>query len=66
MYTIQYIYSTSVHFQIDVQVVATTIGSDLTPQIEQVILNHYSHNLHYGYETTINYNLKLNYAALVM
>ena len=46
--------------------VATTIGPDLTPQIEQVILNHYSHDLHYGYETTINYNLKLNYSALVM
>ena len=41
----------------DVQVIADTIGLDLTLQIKQIIQNHYLHDLHYYYETTINYNL---------
>ena len=33
--------------------VATTIGPDLTLQIDQIMQNHYSCDLHDYYETTI-------------
>ena len=46
--------------------VATTICPDLTILIEEIILNHYSHDLHRYYETTINYNLQPNYTTFVL
>ena len=50
----------------NVQVVATTIGPDLTFQIEHIILTHYKHDLQHYYGTTKNYNLQTNYTILVL
>ena len=50
----------------DVQVVATTIGHDLTLWIEQIVLNPYLYNLNHYYEIEINYNLQPNYTILVL
>ena len=44
----------------------TTIGPDLTLQIDKIVLNHYSYNLHHYYETRINYNLQPNYTISVL
>ena len=46
--------------------VDTTISAVLTLQNEQIILNHYSHDLHQYYETIIYYNLQPNYTTLVL
>ena len=50
----------------DVQVVATTTGTDLTLWIEQIVQNHFSHDLHYYYETTIKFILQPNNTSLVL
>ena len=46
--------------------VSTTISHSLTLQIGQIILNHYSHELHHYYETTINYTLQPVYPTFVL
>ena len=48
------------------RLVSTTIGPDYTPQIKQIVLNHYSHNLHYYYRTAITYSFQPNYTILVL
>ena len=50
----------------DLQVVAFIFWPELTLQIDQIILNHYSHNLHHYYKITINYNLQSNYTKWVL
>ena len=49
-----------------VKVVSSNIGSDLILLIEQIIQNHYSHNLNHYYEATIYYYLQPNYTTLVL
>ena len=50
----------------NVQVVATTIGPDLTLWIGQIIQGYYSHDLYHYYETMINCYLQPNYINLVL
>ena len=49
-----------------VQVVATTTGPNLTLQIDQIVQNYYSCELHHHYKRTINYNLQPCYTILVL
>ena len=50
----------------DLQVVSATIGPDFTLWIEQIVQNHYSHDLQHNYETTFNHNLQPNYTTIVL
>ena len=50
----------------DLKVVSTTIGPDLTLWFAQIIQNHYLHDLHPYYKTTISYNLQPNYITFVL
>ena len=49
----------------DIQLLSSNIGPDLTLQIAQIIVNHYSPDMHHSYKTTINYHLQFYYTTLV-
>ena len=66
IYTIQYLQSISIHFQMDVQFVITTIGPDLTLWIVCITQNHYSHDLHHFYYIITNWYLQSNCTILVL
>ena len=50
----------------DLQVVATTIVTDFTLWIEQVVQNHCLYDLHHYYETIIVFYVQSNYIKLVL